>query len=119
MESREQIFKLLRDAKWIIALSISLALLLAIPDQINELYRIAYSNSIVAYLKNISPLRTIIYEFVRLHVPIFLIALIVWVGAFHIVTETIAGFPTNPTVVGWCCLVAPMGSTPQFQYAFR
>ena len=48
MRAREQIYVLLKDAKWIIAVSLLLAVVLGVPDQIKELYRIEYSDSITA-----------------------------------------------------------------------
>lgn len=41
MTVREQLFTLLRNLRWIIVLSVLLSVLLYLPDQIRELYRIA------------------------------------------------------------------------------
>jgi hypothetical protein len=39
--AREQIYLLLKDSKWIIAVSLLVAAILGLPDQSKELYRIA------------------------------------------------------------------------------
>jgi hypothetical protein len=78
MVTREQLlslFTLLRNARWIIILSLSISLLLFIPAQIQELYRTAADDYGWVALK----------EFVAFAV----IAVVIWLGAFQLTTESL------------------------------
>ncbi|MDA9503934.1 hypothetical protein XI09_03830 [Bradyrhizobium sp. CCBAU 11386] len=70
MSVREQLFTLLRNLRWITVLSIAISLLLYLPDQIQELYRIAADD--IGWVT--------VSEFVALGV----IAITIWVGAFQL-----------------------------------
>jgi predicted chitinase len=78
MPAREQIAVLLSDAKWIILSCIVFSVLLFIPDQILELYRIIYSTS---------PLRDP-RDFLYLHLPVVVIGLAVWFAAGQVAAAT-------------------------------
>ena len=73
MSVREQLFTLLRDLRWIIILSLFLSVVLFLPDQIYELYRIAADD----------PGWPVFKEFLA----IALIAIAIWLGAFQLATE--------------------------------
>ena len=45
MTTREQLFELLRNLRWLIAISLVISLALFLPDQIRELYRIAAADT--------------------------------------------------------------------------
>ena len=45
MTTREQLFMLLRNLRWLIAISVVISALLFLPDQIRELYRIAAADA--------------------------------------------------------------------------
>jgi predicted chitinase len=80
MSVREQLFTLLRDLRWIIVLSLFLSVVLFLPEQIHELYRIAADDPGWAVFK----------EFLA----IALIAMAIWLGAFQLATESRARMPT-------------------------
>jgi hypothetical protein len=75
MIEREQFFALLRNLRWIIILSILLSLLLFLPGQIQELYRIAADDYGWGTVK----------EFVAFAV----IAMTIWFGAFQLTTASL------------------------------
>jgi predicted chitinase len=79
MSVRDQLFTLLRDLRWIIVLSLFLSVLLLLPDQILELYRIAADDAYWVVFK----------EFFA----IGLIAIAIWLGAFQLATESRALMP--------------------------
>ena len=79
MTVREQLFTLLRDLRWIIVLSLFLSVVLYLPDQIHELYRIAADD----------PGWVVFKEFLA----IGLIATAIWLGAFQLSTESRAHMP--------------------------
>src|SRR5262245_51188276 len=79
MSVRDQLFTLLRDLRWIIVLSLFLSVLLFLPDQILELYRIAADDAYWVVFK----------EFFA----IGLIAIAIWLGAFQLATESRARMP--------------------------
>jgi predicted chitinase len=74
MTSREQIFAIFRNLKWIIAVSIVISVALYLPDQVRELYRIAADD----------PGWTTVKQFVA----IVAIAVFIWAGSHQIATET-------------------------------
>jgi predicted chitinase len=78
MVTREQLlslFTLLRNLRWIIILSLAISLLLFLPAQVQELYRIAAADYGWATAK----------EFFAFAV----IAVVIWLGAFQLTTETL------------------------------
>jgi len=79
MTVREQLFILLRNLRWIIVLSILISVLLYLPDQIQELYRIAADD--IGWVT--------VREFVALGV----IAITIWAGAFQLTTASIPEMP--------------------------
>src|SRR5215467_10096939 len=74
MTSREQIFAVFRDLKWIIAVSLVISVALYLPDQVRELYRISAADAG--------------WTTVRQFVAVTVIALLIWGGALQIATET-------------------------------
>jgi predicted chitinase len=106
--AREQIYLLLKDSKWIIAVSLVVSALLGLPDQSKELYRIAYSDIIVSSNGVTSPdILTSLSTFMYLHVPIILIGLIVWWGGNQIVTETRASIKDPEPAFVVCAQILP------------
>lgn len=79
MTVREQLFTLLRNLRWIIVLSVAIAVLLYLPDQIQELYRIAADDLGWVTVK----------EFVALSV----IAMTIWAAAFQLTTASLPQIP--------------------------
>ncbi|WP_407185371.1 hypothetical protein [Bradyrhizobium centrosematis] len=82
MTVREQLFTLLRNLRWIIVLSGALSVLLYLPDQIQELYRIAADDLGWVTFR----------EFAALGV----IAIAIWASAFQLTTATLPQIP-HPT----------------------
>ena len=74
MTSREQIFAIFRDLKWIIAVSLVISVALYLPDQVRELYRISAADTG--------------WMTVRQFVAVTIIALLIWGGALQIATDT-------------------------------
>lgn len=79
MSVRDRLFTLLRNVRWMIVLSIFLSVVLYLPDQIRELYRIAADDFGWTAFK----------EFFA----ISLIAIAIWLGAFQLTTESISAMP--------------------------
>lgn len=75
MTIRQQLFTLLRNLRWIIAIAAVICVLLYLPDQIRELYRIAAADAGWITVK----------EFIA----IILIAVVIWLGAFQLTTESV------------------------------
>ena len=69
---RREIFQLLRDVKWLVIVSVLLALLLAVPGQVQELYRLFVDDLTFAY--SYGDVRTILVDLIRFVLP--LIALV-------------------------------------------
>ncbi|WP_225189333.1 hypothetical protein, partial [Bradyrhizobium sp. IC3195] len=90
MTVREQLFTLLRNLRWIAVFSVLISILLYLPDQIQELYRIAADDIGWVTLK----------EFVAVGV----IALTIWAAAFQLSAATLPHIP--PARLGhahiWC-----------------
>ncbi len=101
--ARDQIYVIFRDAKWIIALSFVLTFVLAVPDQIEELYRVVYTNGITA-----PHIFSSVIQFAALHIPIVLIAFVVWFGANQIVSATMASIANPKRGSLLCAWVLPM-----------
>jgi predicted chitinase len=81
MTIRQQLFTLLRNLRWIIAICAVISLLLYLPDQIRELYRIAAADAGWITVK----------EFIA----IMLIAIVLWLGAFQLTTESMQRIPAG------------------------
>ncbi|MGF6313265.1 putative chitinase [Bradyrhizobium sp. i1.8.4] len=79
MTVREQLFTLLRNLRWIVVLSVAISILLYLPDQIQELYRIAADD--IGWLT--------VREFIALGV----IAITIWAAAFQLTTATLPQIP--------------------------
>ncbi|MET4331702.1 putative chitinase [Bradyrhizobium sp. i1.15.2] len=75
MTVREQLFALLRNLRWMIVLSVAISILLYLPDQIQELYRIAADD--IGWVT--------VREFSALGV----IAVTIWAGAFQLTTASL------------------------------
>jgi predicted chitinase len=105
MTTREQLFMLLRNLRWLIAISVVISVLLFLPDQIRELYRIAAADAGWIAAK----------EFIA----ILLISITIWLGALQLTTETLVRIPAPtgraafyfgaiPVVVGVLPVLAAM-----------
>ncbi|WP_375784941.1 hypothetical protein ACE10Z_35925 [Bradyrhizobium sp. Pha-3] len=105
MTVREQLFTLLRNLRWIVVLSVAISILLYLPDQIQELYRIAADD--IGWIT--------VKEFIALGV----IALAIWTAAFQLTTATLPQIPhatgrlafyirAAPVVLGALPIVAAM-----------
>ncbi|WOH80467.1 hypothetical protein RX327_32560 [Bradyrhizobium sp. BEA-2-5] len=79
MTVREQLFTLLRNLRWIVVLSVAISILLYLPDQIQELYRIAADD--IGWVT--------VREFIALGV----IAITIWAAAFQLTTATLPHIP--------------------------
>ena len=75
MTSREQIFAILRNLKWLIAISFVISVVLFQPDQVRELYRISAADGGWTAIKQF--------------VAISAIALFIWFGAFQLATDAL------------------------------
>jgi hypothetical protein len=100
MTVREQLFTLLRNLRWIIVLSVLISILLYLPDQIRELYRIAADDAGWATVK----------EFIAFS----LIAMTIWLGAFQLTTASIPQMPHATGRLAVYIRLAPvvLGSLP-------
>jgi len=92
---RQQIFLYLRDVKWMILITILLCVLLSVPDQIRELYRIFIDNiTFISFIRE--DIETVVIELIRFVVPLVAIALGLWFGTYQITTESIQRDPISP-----------------------
>ncbi|WP_316397793.1 hypothetical protein [Bradyrhizobium sp. 33ap4] len=100
MTVREQLFTLLRNLRWIAVLSVVISILLYLPDQIQELYRIAADDIGLITLK----------EFVALGV----IALTIWAAAFQLTAATLPHIPPATGRLAFYIKAAPvvLGALP-------
>jgi hypothetical protein len=100
MTIREQLFTLLRNLRWIIVLSVLISILLFLPDQIRELYRIAADDIGWATVK----------EFIAFS----LIAMMIWLGAFQLTTASIPQMPHATGRLAFYIRLAPvvLGALP-------
>jgi predicted chitinase len=100
MTVREQLFTLLRNLRWIIVLSVLISILLYLPDQIRELYRIAADDAGWVTAK----------EFIAFS----LIAITIWLGAFQLTTASIPQMPHATGRLAIYIRLAPivLGSLP-------
>jgi predicted chitinase len=100
MTVREQLFTLLRNLRWIIVLSLLISILLYLPDQIRELYRIAADDAGWVTVK----------EFIAFS----LIAITIWLGAFQLTTASIPQMPHATGRLAIYIRLAPvvLGSLP-------
>ncbi|SCB51622.1 hypothetical protein GA0061098_10164 [Bradyrhizobium shewense] len=100
MTVREQLFTLSRNLRWIAIFSVFISVLLYLPDQIQELYRIAADDIGWVTLK----------EFVAVGV----IALTIWAAAFQLSAATLPHIPPARGRVAFYIKVAPivLGALP-------
>ncbi|WP_291856639.1 hypothetical protein [Bradyrhizobium sp.] len=100
MTVREQLFTLLRNLRWIIVLSVFLSVLLYLPDQIRELYRIAADDAGWVAFK----------EFLA----IALIAIAIWLGALQLTTASKEQMPNTTGRLGFYIRMLPviLGALP-------
>ena len=78
--ARLQIFRVLRDTKWMIAVSILVSLVLYAPDQLREIYRIVYADLSFVGL-------------VRAFLPVLLIAVMCWLAAHQVAQASAERMP--------------------------
>jgi hypothetical protein len=90
IRARVQIYVLVKDTKWMIGISVLVGCVLAVPDQVLELYRTIYSDNQIVGFKNLVSALT---EYLILHGPVVIIATTVWFGTYCIVSETRASIP--------------------------
>ncbi|SFV17312.1 hypothetical protein [Bradyrhizobium arachidis] len=100
MTVREQLFTLLRNLRWIIVLSVAISVLLYLPDQIQELYRIAADDLGWVTFK----------EFAALGV----IAIAIWASAFQLTTASLPQIPQPSARLAFYIRLAPvlLGALP-------
>ncbi|SFN81636.1 hypothetical protein SAMN05216573_12290 [Bradyrhizobium sp. Rc3b] len=100
MTVREQLFTLLRNLRWIIVLSVAISVLLYLPDQIQELYRIAADDLGWVTFK----------EFAALGV----IAITIWASAFQLTTASLPQIPKPSGRLAFYIRLAPvlLGTLP-------
>ncbi|WP_439402440.1 hypothetical protein ACNJYA_08250 [Bradyrhizobium sp. DASA03068] len=100
MSVREQLFTLLRNLRWIIVLSAAISVLLYLPDQIQELYRIAADDLGWVTFK----------EFAALGV----IAIAIWASAFQLTTASLPQIPKPSGRLAFYIRLAPvlLGALP-------
>src|SRR5712691_9445354 len=84
---RAEIFHLVRDVKWLLIVSIGLALIVAVPAQVRELYRVFIDDITFAY--SYGDVQTIVVDLIRLALPLIALALIAWFGAYQVTTESL------------------------------
>src|SRR4051794_37812192 len=107
-----EILRLLSDAKWIIVVSIAMSLILYLPDQLRELYRIVFASP--AWARRLG-----------MFLPISIIGLICWFTANQIGAASVARAGGYRTTSFSALLLAPLlGALPIFaaaagQYASR
>ena len=86
--ARTQIFHFMRDAKWLILLSILLSVVLWLPDQTRELYRM-----VVADITLVNPTLQdtwfVLTVILKLTLPLILISLFVWFGIYQVMTDSL------------------------------
>ena len=78
--ARLQIFRVLRDTKWMIVVSILVSLILYAPDQLREIYRIVYADLSFVGL-------------VRAFLPVLLIAVMCWLAAHQVAQASAERMP--------------------------
>ncbi|MBB4373482.1 putative chitinase [Bradyrhizobium sp. cir1] len=100
MTVREQLFTLLRNLRWIVVLSVAISALLYLPDQIQELYRIAADDLGWVTFK----------EFAALGV----IATAIWASAFQLTTASLPQIPKASGRMAFYIRLAPvlLGALP-------
>ncbi|WP_271612548.1 hypothetical protein [Bradyrhizobium sp. CCBAU 21362] len=100
MTVREQLFTLLRNLRWIVVLSVAISVLLYLPDQIQELYRIAADDLGWVTFK----------EFAALGV----IAIAIWASAFQLTTASLPQIPKASGRLAFYIRLAPvlLGALP-------
>jgi predicted chitinase len=92
--SYEDIFTVFRDLKWLVVISVVISLMLYLPDQVRELYRISAADGGLTALKQLA--------------AIFTIGLCIWFGAFQITTETLTKVDCSKPWTMWFIRTAPM-----------
>jgi predicted chitinase len=86
--ARDQIYVLLRDTKWMIAIALLLSVILFLPDQIRELYRV-FSADITFISFTTEDAKWVAIGLIKFVVPLLAITLFVWFGAYQVMTESI------------------------------
>jgi len=100
IQNRENtVFRVLRDTKWLLAVSIFISGVLFLPSQIQEVYR--------AILADPDPI-----DISRLYTPLFLIGLIIWLGANQVTIASEGSAKLQQS--HWFCYVWPafLGTLP-------
>lgn len=99
-DAHEDMFTIFRDLKWLIAISAIACVVLYLPNQVRELYRISAANGGVTALKQL--------------VAVFAIGLCIWFGAFQIATETSKRVDCTNPWTAWFLRILPiaLGALP-------
>jgi predicted chitinase len=87
LAARDQIYPLLRDTKWMIAIALLLSGILFLPDQIRELYRV-FSADITFLSFTLPDTMWAAIGLIKFFVPLVAIALLVWFGLYQVTTES-------------------------------
>ena len=94
LTTREQVYALFRNLRWVIVLSLLLSALLFLPGQIQELYRIAADDAGWVTVKELF--------------AIGLIAITIWLGAFQLTTASIPLKVEDTGLLAICSRLAPV-----------
>lgn len=86
--SREQIYQIARDTKWMIAVSVLLSVILFLPEQIRELYRIVVAD--ITFVNfNLKDAIAITITLAKMIVPLLVLSLVLWAGLYQVTTESV------------------------------
>lgn len=86
---RDQFYKLLRDTKWMIILSLVIAGALYAPPQIQELYRSIVANITLAFRSSEDAIAGGI-DFAKFFLPVLAIAVVITLGAYQVIAESMS-----------------------------
>src|SRR5436190_12554041 len=93
-DARDQIFHLIADLKWVIAISALMSVLLWLPDQVRELYRVSVLDASV----------TVEAKFL---IPLALIAIVIWLGALQVTEDSLSAIATLQPATRWLARALP------------
>jgi len=98
LTSREQFYQIFRDTKWMIAISLLLSVLLFLPDQIRELYRIVVADITFSNF-NINDAIKVAIIAVKFILPLIALSFVLWFGTYVITTQSVASIsgPSSTT----------------------
>ena len=95
-DARPNIFHLVRDAKWLILLSVLLSVVLWLPDQTRELYRMVVAD-ITLVNPTLEDARFVLTVILKLTLPLILISAFVWFGVYQVMTDSLERLTRPPS----------------------